>query len=76
MPSRRSEKNTERLIGQFFEHLTVNKGLSEETASAHTHQIEFFATHYLRDYEGKSLLDASVSELGRKIFGVLVQEGQ
>jgi len=76
MSHRRSEKNTESLIKQFFQYLTAEKGISEETASAHTHQIEFFATHYLRDYEGKSLLDASVSELGRKIFGVLVQEGQ
>jgi hypothetical protein len=63
MPHRRSEKRTERLIQRFYKHLTLNKGISEETASAHAHQIEFFATHYLRDYEGKSLSDASGNDI-------------
>ncbi|MHC1600299.1 MAG: site-specific integrase [Candidatus Methanospirareceae archaeon] len=53
------EKKTERLIEEFYNHLKLKKGLSEETASAHAHQIEFFATHYLRDYEDKNLLDVS-----------------
>ena len=63
MSHRQSEDKTERLLKQFFEHLTIKKGISEETASAHAHQIEFFASHYLRDYEGKSLLDASGSDI-------------
>ena len=59
MTHKRSGDKTERLIRQFYNHLKLKKGLSEETASAHAHEIEFFATHYLRDYEDKSLLDAS-----------------
>ncbi len=56
---KRRESNTERLIKQFYKHLKLEKGISEETASAHAGQIEFFASHYLRDYEDKSLLDTS-----------------
>lgn len=63
MPHRRSEKRTERLIRRFYKHLTLKKGLSEETASAHAHQIDFFAFHYLKDYEGKSILNASGSDI-------------
>jgi hypothetical protein len=59
MSHKRSENKTDRLIQRFYKHLKLKKGLSEETASAHAHQIEFFALHYLRDYEDKSLLDAS-----------------
>jgi hypothetical protein len=59
MTRRRLEKDTERLIKQFYDYLRAEKGLSEETASAHAYQIAFFATHYLRDYEGKSILNAS-----------------
>jgi len=59
MTRKRLGNNTERLIKQFFQYLTAEKGISEETASVHTQQIDFFATHYLRDYEDKSLLDAS-----------------
>ena len=59
MTRKRLGNNTERLIKQFFQYLTAERGISEETASAHTQQIDFFATHYLRDYEDKSLLDAS-----------------
>ncbi|HUV02472.1 MAG TPA: site-specific integrase [Desulfobacteria bacterium] len=59
MTRKRLGNNTERLITQFFPYLTAEKGISEETASAHAHQIDFFASHYLRDYEDKSLLDAS-----------------
>lgn len=59
MPHKQRESNTERLIRQFYKHLELKKGLSEETASAHAGQIKFFASHYLRDYGGKSLLDAS-----------------
>jgi len=63
MPNRRSEKETERLIRQFYKHLTMKKGISEETASAHAQRIEFFALHYLMDYEGKNLLDASGNDV-------------
>ena len=63
MPHRRLEKKTERLIKQFYNYLTENKGLSEETASAHAQRIEFFALHYLMDYEGKNLLDASGNDI-------------
>ena len=63
MPRRRSEKRTERLIRRFRKHLTLKKGISEETASAHAHQIDFFAFHYLKDYEGKSILDASGKDI-------------
>ena len=59
MIHKRSGDKTERLIRQFYKHLKLEKGLSEETASAHAHEIDFFATHYLRDYEDKSIFDAS-----------------
>ena len=63
MTRKRLGNNTERLMKQFFQYLTAEKGLSEETASAHAHQSEFFATHYLRDYEDKSLLDVSGNDI-------------
>ncbi len=63
MPRRRLEKRTKRLIQRFYKHLTMKKGLSDETASKHAQRIEFFALHYLRDYEGKSLLDASGNDI-------------
>jgi hypothetical protein len=63
MPHSRLEKETEILLKQFFEHLTADKGLNEETASRHAGQIEFFAFHYLRDYNGKSIFDASGSDI-------------
>jgi hypothetical protein len=63
MSSKRLEKNRERLVKQFFEHLTADKGLSEEKASLHSGKIEFFAFHYLMNYNGKSILDASGSDI-------------
>ncbi len=63
MSRRRSEKRTERLIRWFRKHLTLKRGLSEETDSAHAHQIDFFAFHYLKDYEDKSILNASGSDI-------------
>ncbi|MBE0516896.1 MAG: site-specific integrase [Methanophagales archaeon] len=63
MPRSRLEKKPERLLKQFFEHLTADKGISEETASEHAHRIEIFALPYLRDYRGKKLLDASGSDI-------------
>jgi hypothetical protein len=41
----------------------LKKGISKDTASAHAHQIDFFAFHYLKDYEGKSILDASGKDI-------------
>ena len=63
MTHKRSGDKTERLIRQFYKHLTLKKGLSEETASEHAHRIDFFASHYLRGYEGKSILDASGNDI-------------
>ena len=59
----RRERKTERLINQFYKHLTLKKELSEETASEHAQRIGIFALHYLRDYEGKNLLDASGNDI-------------
>jgi hypothetical protein len=39
--------------------MAQEKGLSEETASEHAHKISFFAAHYLRGYEEKSLLEVT-----------------
>ncbi|MDI6885990.1 MAG: hypothetical protein QMD22_06550 [archaeon] len=59
MPRIQLEKKTERLHKQFFTHLTMNKGISAETASEHAQRVDFFALHYLGDYIGKRVLDAS-----------------
>ncbi|MBC8520984.1 MAG: site-specific integrase, partial [Methanomicrobia archaeon] len=59
MTRRRLEKETEKLIELFHNYLTMNKGLSEETASEHAERIRFFAFHYLIGYEGKSLLEVT-----------------
>jgi len=53
------EEETEKLVKSFYNHLKQEKGLSEETASEHAHQISFFAVHYLRGYEEKSLLEVT-----------------
>ncbi|MBN1762872.1 MAG: site-specific integrase [Methanomicrobia archaeon] len=63
MTQRELEEETEKLVESFYNYLTVEKGLSEETASRHVGQIEFFAFRYLVDYNGKSLLDASGSDI-------------
>jgi hypothetical protein len=49
------EEETEKLVGSFYNYLKQEKGLSEETASAHAHHIHFFALHYLIGYEEKNL---------------------
>jgi hypothetical protein len=50
------EEEAEKLVESFYNYLKQEKGLSEETASEHAHNISFFALHYLRGYEEKSLL--------------------
>ncbi len=59
MTRRRLEKKTEKLIKHFYNHLTIEKGISKETASEHAERISFFAFHYLTGYEGKSLLEVT-----------------
>ncbi len=53
------EEEREKLVKSFYNHLKQEKGLSEETASEHAHNISFFAVHYLRGYEEKSLLEVT-----------------
>ncbi|MEA1895003.1 MAG: site-specific integrase [Euryarchaeota archaeon] len=43
------DSEVEELITSFYKHLTVEKGLSEKTASGHVAEIEFFA-RYLTSY--------------------------
>ena len=63
MSRRRLEKETEKPIELFYNYLTIEKGLSEETASEHAERISFFAFHYLIGYEGKNLLEVSSYDL-------------
>ncbi len=63
MTHRSLEKKTEKLTKQFYDHLTTEKGISKETASAHAEQISFFAFHYLTGYEGKSLLEVAGTDI-------------
>ena len=63
MTQRELEEETEKLVESFYNHLKQEKGLSEETASEHAHQIGFFALHYLTGYEGKSLLEVTDSDI-------------
>ncbi|MBE9594284.1 MAG: hypothetical protein IMF19_12500, partial [Proteobacteria bacterium] len=58
-----SEEETEKLVKSFYNHLKQEKGLSEETASEHAHNISFFAVHYLRGYEEKSLLEVTCMDI-------------
>jgi len=51
MTQRELEEETEKLLEAFYDYLKQEKGLSEETASAHMHHIRFFALHYLIGYE-------------------------
>ena len=53
------EAETEKLVEAFYNYLKQEKGLSEETSSAHAHHISFFAVHYLRGYKEKSLLEVT-----------------
>ena len=77
MSRRRLEKEVEKFVESFYNYLKQEKGISEETASAHAHQIRFFALHYLIGYEGKSLLEVTGSDIEdylgnwyiRKVFG-------
>lgn len=55
------EEEPEKLVKSFHNYLKQEKGLSEETASGHAHQIGFFALHYLTGYEVKSLLEVTSS---------------
>jgi len=63
MTHRRLEEETEKLVESFHNYLKREKGLSEETASGHAHQISFFALHYLIGYEGKSLLEVTSTDI-------------
>jgi hypothetical protein len=63
MTHRRLEEETEKLVESFHNYLKQEKGLSEETASGHAHQISFFALHYLIGYEGKSLLEVTSTDI-------------
>nr|QNO51097.1 tyrosine recombinase XerC [Methanosarcinales archaeon ANME-1 ERB6]QNO53790.1 tyrosine recombinase XerC [Methanosarcinales archaeon ANME-1 ERB6] len=77
MTRRISEKEVEKFVESFYNYLKQEKGISEETASAHAHQIRFFALHYLIGYEEKSLLEVTGSDIEdylgnwyiRKVFG-------
>jgi hypothetical protein len=53
------EEEAEKLVKSFYNYLKQEKGLSEETASEHAHQIGFFANNYLTGYEEKSLLEVT-----------------
>ncbi len=59
MTQRELEEETEKLVESFYNHLKQEKGLSEETSAEHVHHIGFFAVHYLRGYEEKSLLEVT-----------------
>jgi hypothetical protein len=77
MTRRRLEKEVEKFVEAFYNYLKQEKGISEETASAHAYQIRFFALHYLIGYEEKSLLEVTGSDIEdylgnwyiRKVFG-------
>jgi len=77
MSRRRLEKEVEKFVESFYNYLKQEKGISEETASEHAHQIDFFALHYLIGYEEKSLLEVTGSDIEdylgnwyiRKVFG-------
>jgi hypothetical protein len=53
------EEETGKIVESFYNYLKQEKGLSEETASAHAHHIRFFALHYLVGYEEKNLLEVT-----------------
>ena len=52
------DNEVEELVTAFYKHLTVEKGLSEKTASRHVDEIEFFAM-YLTGYEQGTLLEVT-----------------
>jgi len=63
MTQRELEEETEKVVEAFYNYLKQEKGLSEETASAHTYHIRFFALHYLIGYEEKSLLEVASMDI-------------
>jgi hypothetical protein len=71
------EEETEKLVESFYNYLKQEKGLSEETASAHAHHIRFFALHYLIGYAEKNLLEVTDRDIDdylgnwyiRKVWG-------
>jgi hypothetical protein len=77
MTTENLEEEPEKIVKSFYNYLKREKGLSEETAPGHAHQISFFALHYLTGYEGKSLLEVTSTDIGdylgnwyiRKIWG-------
>nr|QNO50081.1 tyrosine recombinase XerC [Methanosarcinales archaeon ANME-2c ERB4] len=52
------DSEVEELVTSFYKHLTVEKGLSEKTASRHVDEIEFFAM-YLTGYGQGTLLEVT-----------------
>jgi len=77
MTHRDLEEEAEKFVESFYKYLKQEKGLSEETASAHAYQIRFFALHYLIGYEEKSLLEVTSMDIEdylgnwyiRRVFG-------
>ncbi len=59
----RLENEVEKFVDSFYKYLKQEKGISEETASAHAYQIRFFAPQYLIEYDGKSLLEVTGSDI-------------
>ncbi len=59
MTQRDYEEEAEKLVKSFYNYLTQEKGLSEETALEHANQIGFFANNYLTGYEEKILLEVT-----------------
>ncbi|MEA3488186.1 MAG: site-specific integrase, partial [Euryarchaeota archaeon] len=57
------EAEAERIVEAFYNYLKHEKGLSEETALVHKHQIGFFANNYFLGYEEKSLLKVTGSDI-------------
>jgi hypothetical protein len=63
MTHRDLEEEAENSVKSFYNYLKQDKGLSEETASEHAHNIRFFALHYLFGYEEKSLLEVTSRDI-------------
>ena len=53
MSQRDYEEEAKKSVKSFYNYLKQEKGLSEETASAHADHISFFALHYLIGHEEK-----------------------
>ena len=63
MHPRELEEEAKRIVEAFYNYLKHEKGLSEETALEHKHQIGFFANNYFLGYEEKSLLEVTGSDI-------------